>query len=74
MKLAYSADLGTTWQFNTLVSADADYIRAKAVNGIINVYICDASSLWWGMWDGTGTLTLYEKGSPSTDLNGIELR
>ena len=76
VKLAYSADQGVIWQFNTQVTANAHYIRAKLVNGQYNVYICDSSSLWWGMWDGSGdtTLTLHEKGSPSTDLRGIEIK
>jgi hypothetical protein len=76
VKLAYSADQGATWQFNTQISNDADYIFVKLITGYLNVYICDGSSLWWGQWDGddSNTITLYEKGTPSADLSGIVIR
>ena len=76
VKFAYSADQGVTWQINTQVTDDAKYILVKLVNGLFNIYICDLTSLWWGSWDGlsTSTITLQEKGTPSLDLKGIELR
>ena len=76
VKMAYTDDQGTTWQFNTQVSADAHYIRCQYTGGHYHLYIADAATLWYGQWDGDGgsTITLYAKTTPSTDLKGVELR
>ena len=73
VKMAYTADQGLTWQFNTQVTSNAIYIRCKDVEGTFHIVIADGASLWWGSWTGTGAITLHEKGSPSTALKGVEL-
>ncbi len=74
-KLAYSADSGANWQFNTQVTNDAVGLAIKARSGLSEVYVVDAVSLWVGRWSGdaTDTLELEEKSTPGTALIGVDV-
>jgi hypothetical protein len=72
-KLAYSANGGSSWSFNTQVSNSASYIRMIRVGTLYYIAVCDGDTLWWGYWSGTGTLTLYAKTAP-LPLGGFEFR
>jgi len=73
-KLAYTADAGVTWSFNTQISASACYITGSGGDGSYRIYVADGATLWYGCWNGVaGSLTLYAKTTPSAALLGIEL-
>jgi len=72
-KIAYSSDGGSTWAFNTQITNTANYIRMIRVGTLFYIAVCDGTTLWWGYWAGTGTLTLYAKVSPLS-LGGFEFR
>jgi hypothetical protein len=72
-KVAYSSNGGTSWAFNTQVSNAASYIRMIRVGTLYYVAVCDGDTLWWAVWTGTGTLTLYAKTAPQI-LGGFEFR
>ncbi|MCL4254944.1 MAG: hypothetical protein KJ043_14365 [Anaerolineae bacterium] len=72
-KLAYSVNGGSTWSFNTQVSNNAHYIRMIRIGTLYYVAVCDGGTLWWGVWDGVGSLTLYAKTAPQS-LKGFEFR
>jgi len=74
VKLAYTTDYGVTWAFNTQVSNDACHIAASVNNGIWRIFVADAATMWVGIWDGTGTITLTAKTTPATALLGVESR
>jgi len=72
-KLAYSVNGGATWSFNTQVSNNTHYIRMIRIGTLYYVAVCDGGTLWWGVWDGVGSLTLYAKSAPQS-LKGFEFR
>ena len=67
IKLAYSDDVGASWDYNTDPTANATWVDANPRN-VLQVYVSDDASIWYSQDSGA---TLTEKAGPVSSLLGV---
>jgi len=76
IKFAYNrAEGGDTWLFDTTVTANANYLWVKTVNGLYHIFVCDYTVVKYATWDADNANPITFRSIPTpAELEGIAFR